>query len=196
MNDQCVRARGWLAQWADGELPAAKASWIESHWEECADCRGERDRFQGLDGRLLSIGESIASSAEPAAERLRFLARIDELEGAGRRPPAFLPPVTALLAAAAVLVMWLPRPAPRAASNGWGFDQAGFVAVPYVPPIASYERSSVVSMQIPVANLLAEGYSLAGDPSSVVQADILLGEDGRMHAVRLAANRILRGIGE
>jgi hypothetical protein len=192
MNDQCVRARGWLAQWGDGELAAAKTSWLESHWADCAACRGERDRFRGLDARLRSLGESIGPGGESSAGRLRFLARIDELEGAGRRPLAFLPPVAVLLAAAAVLVMWLPRPAPHIA----GADETGFVAVPYVPPIASYERSSVVSMQIPVASLLAEGYSLAGDPSSVVQADVLLGEDGRMHAVRLAANRILRGGGE
>jgi len=44
-----------------------------------------------------------------------------------------------------------------------------------------------------VANLLAEGYSVAADPSSVLQADVLLGEDGRVHAVRLPANRMLKG---
>jgi hypothetical protein len=51
-------------------------------------------------------------------------------------------------------------------------------------------------MQIPVANLLAEGYSVTADPSSVVQADVLLGEDGRVHAVRLPANQMLKGIGD
>jgi hypothetical protein len=70
------------------------------------------------------------------------------------------------------------------------------VPVPYIAPITSYERSSVVSMQIPVADLLAEGYGIAADPSSVVQADVLLGEDGRMHAVRLAANQLLKGVGD
>ena len=74
--------------------------------------------------------------------------------------------------------------------------ETGFVAVLYVPPVASYERSSVVSMQIPVANLLAEGYSVAADPSSVLQADVLLGEDGSVHAVRLPANQMLKGIGD
>jgi hypothetical protein len=192
MNDNCERARGWLAQWADGELASEPASWIESHWEECAACRGERDRFQGLDGRMLSFGEKIGAPAEAQMERVRFLARIDQVEGGRLRPLAFVPATAALLAAAAVLLMWLPRPALRSA----GTDENGFVAVPYVPPIASYERRSVVSMQIPVANLLAQGYSVAADPSSLVQADVLLGEDGRVHAVRLAANQILKGIGE
>lgn len=191
MNDDCVRARGWLAQWADGELAAAPASWIESHWEECAACRGARDRFQGIDGRLLAFGERIGPPAEAAMERVRFLACLDEVERNRRKPLAFVP-AAALLAAAAVLAMWLPRPAPRTA----GTDESGFVAVPFVPPIASYERSTVVSMQIPVANLLAEGYSTSADPSSVVQADVLLGEDGRMYAVRLAGNEILKGTGD
>jgi len=191
MNDNCVRARGWLAQWADGELAAAQAAWIENHWEECASCRGERDRFYGFDGRLQSFGEMIGPPAEAGMARLRFLARIDEVDR-GRRKSLVLVPAAALLAAAAVLALWLPRTARPTA----GADENGFVAVPYVPPVASYERSSVVSMQIPVANLLAEGYSVAADPSSMVQADVLLGEDGRVHAVRLAANQILKGIGD
>jgi hypothetical protein len=192
MNDNCVRARGWLAQWADGELLAARASWIASHWENCAACRGERDRFQGFDERLLSFGEKIGPPAEAPTERVRFLADIDATQRHRRKPLALVPATAALLAAAAALAMWLPRPAQRAA----GAEESGFVAVPYVPPIASYERSSVVFMQIPVANLLAEGYSVTADPSSVVQADVLLGEDGRVHAVRLPANQMLKGIGD
>jgi hypothetical protein len=191
MNDNCVRARGWLAQWADVELTAAQTHWIGSHWDECAACRGERDRFQRFDGRLRSFGEAIGPTAEAAVERSRFLASVDRLER-NRRKPLVVVPAAALLAAAAVLLMWAPRPAPRTA----GVDCDGFVTVPFVPPIASYERSSVVSMQIPVASLLAEGYSIAADPSSVVQGDVLLGEDGRMHAVRLAGNQILKGAGE
>jgi hypothetical protein len=192
MNDDCVRARGWLAQWADGELAAVQAGWMERHSEECAACRGARDRFHGFDGRLLCFGETMRPLAEAATERVRFLARLDEIRRERRKPLALVPATAALLAAAAVPVMWLARPARPTVAT----DENGFVAVPYVSPIASYERSSVVSMQIPVANLLAEGYSVAADPSSVVQADVLLGEDGRVHAVRLAANRILRGSGE
>jgi hypothetical protein len=192
MNDDCVRARGWLAQWADGELAAASAGWMKSHCEECAACRCERDRFQALDGRLQSFGERIVPPAEAPLARVRFLAHIDAAQSRWRKPAVWVPAMAALLAAAALLVMWLPRPAPGGAVTG----ETGFVAVPYVPPVASYERSSVVSMQIPVANLLAEGYSVAADPSSVLQADVLLGEDGRVHAVRLPANQMLKGIGD
>jgi Putative zinc-finger len=193
MNDSCVRARGWLAEWVDGELAAAQVSWIEKHWDECAECRSERNRFQGLDARLLSFGEKIGPRAVAPIGRVRFLARLDQLESDRQRLLAFVPAMAALLAAAVVLAtIWMPRPVPHTA----GTDENGFVAVPYVVPIASYERSSVVSMQIPVANLLAQGYSIAADPSSVVQADVLLGEDGRVHAVRLGANQLLKGIKE
>ncbi len=191
MSDDCVRARGWLPKWADGELTAASADWLSSHWEECAACRGERDRLQALDDRLQCFGEKIMPPAEAPLARVRFLAHINAAQPRWRKPAVWAPAM-ALLAAAALLVLWLPRPAPRGAAT----DETGFVAVPYVPPIASYERSSVVSMQIPAANLLAEGYSVAADPSSVLQADVLLGEDGRVHAVRLPANQMLKGIGD
>jgi hypothetical protein len=189
MNDNCVRARGWLAQWADGELAAAPSAWMESHWRECETCRGERDRFQALDRRLLALGEQIAA---PAGDRAHFLAGIDETAKVRRKPLVFVPAAASVLAAAALLLMWLPQPIPRPAAATYN----GFVAVPYFPPMASYERSSVVSMEIPVANLLAEGYTVAADPSSVVQADVLLGEDGSVHAVRLASNQMLKGTGE
>lgn len=192
MNDACARARGWLAQWADGELAPAEASWIEMHWAECDGCRGERDRFQQVDESLLAFGERIGESADGTADRVRFLERIDEVESRGWKPLAWTPAMAALLAAATVLAIWLPQPAERPTAPG----RNGFVAVPYLAPITSYERRTVVSMQIPVANLLADGYLLTADPSSVVQADVLLGEDGWVHAVRLAGNQILKGGGE
>jgi hypothetical protein len=192
MNDNCVRARGWLAQWADGELAAGQAKWLEGHWDVCAGCRGERDRFQNLDARLLSFGNTMEAPAETTMGRSRFLARIDQTETSRRWRLTLIPATAALLVAAALLLVWLPRPVPPRA----GTDAYGFIDVPYTAPLASYERSSVVSMEIPVAELLADGYGLAADPSSVVQADVLLGEDGRMHAVRLAANQLLKGATE
>ncbi len=170
-------ARGYLPEWADGELASAQARWIEGHWEECAACRGERIRFQGLDGRLLSLGEKIV----PPAQTLNL----------SRRPSLALVPVALLVAAAVLVLVFLPHRATRVVTP----DEGGFVPVPFVPPIASYERSSVVSMEIPVATLLALGYRIAADPSLVLQAYVLLGEDGRMHAVRLAATQILMSAG-
>ena len=134
----------------------------------------------------------IEAPAETAMDRVRFLASIDQAKSGRRRRLAFFPATGALLAAGAMLLVLLPRPEPRTSET----DANGFVAVPYIAPITSYERSSVVSVQIPVAELLADGYTIAAAPSSLVQADVLLGEDGRMHAVRLAANQLLQGVAE
>jgi hypothetical protein len=192
MNDNCVRARSWLAQWADGELAPEQRLWMESHWEQCPLCRAERDGFRAIGERLLSFGKKIETPAEPR-DRARFVAGIDQLECQRGKRLGLIPAAAALFAAASALTIWLSRPP---TPPGPGADKNGFVAVPYVPPIAAYERSSVVSMQMPVADLLADGYSIAADPSEVVQADVLLGEDGRVHAVRLASNQILKGIGD
>jgi hypothetical protein len=191
MNRDCVQARNWLAQWADDELTTQQSAWMEAHWESCANCRGERDRFQSIDSRLVSFGGEIVPLIEASSAKTRFLARTDDPKR-GREDRWALPWTALLLAAAAVLLIWVSPKEQRTVRT----DDSGFVAVPYVPPLASYERSEVVSMQIPVAHLLAEGYRIAADPSEVVEAEVLLGEDGQVHAVRLAANQILKGTGE
>jgi predicted anti-sigma-YlaC factor YlaD len=191
MNRDCVQACSWLARWADGELTAPQSGWIEVHWESCPSCRGERDRFQSLDGHLVSFGNEIVPLIEASTARARFLAGTDNPECARENRWA-LPWTAMLLAAATAPLIWV---SPRA-TRTVGPDDSGFVAVPYVLPLASYERSEVVSMRIPVAHLLAEGYRIAADPSEVVEAEVLLGEDGQVHAVRLAANQILKGTGD
>ncbi len=174
--NECARARGALGRWADGELPASESEWIDSHCEACAECRAERDRFQEFDSRLLAVGNSIGLPSGTAA-------------GRDRRKAWIRVPAAALLAAGFLVSLWLPQGKPVAVDDG-------FVAVPFVPPVARYERSSVVSQEIPVADLLAEGFSVEADPASVVPADVLLGEDGRMRAVRLAPELMLKGAGE
>lgn len=172
MNEDCLRARTLLPRWADNELPKAESAWIEIHWRECERCRSRRDSFQRLDRQLLALGEKI----EPERRKARRLA----------------PTVAAVLATAAAIMISAPHETPRIKQR----TNDGFVAVPYLAPISSYERSSVVSMPISVSELMAQGYTVAADPSLIVQAEVLLGEDGRMHAVRLPSNQILDGAGE
>src|SRR5580658_7591320 len=110
MNDTCLRARGWLAQWADGDLTAAQSAWVDAHCAECADCRAARDRFCALDRRLLALGEPLAPSSDADAARARFLAAIGRAEPARRAPLLLISATATLLAAAALLLLWLPRP--------------------------------------------------------------------------------------
>ena len=66
--------------------------------------------------------------------------------------------------------------------------QAQFIGIPYLPPLDPRENSAVVRMNIRVAMLIAAGYRVTADPDAIVPADVLVGEDGRAHAVRMLSD--------
>jgi hypothetical protein len=64
-----------------------------------------------------------------------------------------------------------------------------FVPIPYIAPPAPYERVEVVRMELPVAALIAAGLTVrTADPGARVEAEVLVGQDGRARAVRLISN--------
>jgi hypothetical protein len=68
-------------------------------------------------------------------------------------------------------------------------SEAPFVEIPYVAPLAPYERTSVMRMDVPVEALIAVGFEVQGqEPGAAVTADVLVGQDGRAHAIRLLSN--------
>jgi hypothetical protein len=87
--------------------------------------------------------------------------------------------MAASVLAGAVLMQ---RSAPSPPQQG----EAPFSAIPYMAPLAPYERTSVMRMDVPVAALVAAGFRVQGmEPGGTVAADVLVGQDGRAHAVRL-----------
>src|SRR5579863_10247633 len=98
------------------------------------------------------------------------------------RPPLGKPPaapgrawwagaIAATVLAASVLMV----PAPRRQGG-----ERPFVPIPFVEPPALYERVAVARVNVPVAALVAAGFQMpAGDWAGVVEADVLLGQDGR-----------------
>jgi hypothetical protein len=85
--------------------------------------------------------------------------------------------IAATVVAGAILLVR--APAPLAAERS-------FVPIPYVTPLAPYERVAITRMELPVAALIAAGFDVrAVDPGATVQADVLTGQDGRAHAIRL-----------
>jgi hypothetical protein len=81
-----------------------------------------------------------------------------------------------------------PKPAPvqqaRAAE-----PERPFTPIPYVAPLDPYERVDIVRMDLPVSALIAAGVPVeAEDTGASVQADVLVGQDGRARAVRLVSN--------
>jgi hypothetical protein len=78
--------------------------------------------------------------------------------------------------------------APRKAAAA---AEAPFLEMPYVAPLAPYERVKVVRMDVPVAELTAEGLDVrAPDTGASVLVDVVLGQDGRAHAIRLVSNQV------
>jgi hypothetical protein len=78
-----------------------------------------------------------------------------------------------------------PKPTPSAAQAN---TEEPFVAIPYTIPLDPRERATVVRMEMPVAALTAVGLGVpAADSSASAQADVIVGEDGRMRAIRLVS---------
>jgi hypothetical protein len=65
-----------------------------------------------------------------------------------------------------------------------------FIEIPYTVPLGRDERATVVRMNVSVAELLADGFEFsAADAGQLVSAEVIVGEDGRAHAIRLVAMR-------
>ncbi len=76
-----------------------------------------------------------------------------------------------------------PRKAPKPA-----VDSAPFVAIPYTLPLDPLERVTIMRMELPVAALMAVGLAASiPDPGASAQADVVVGEDGRIRAIRLVS---------
>ena len=67
--------------------------------------------------------------------------------------------------------------------------QDPFVAIPYTVPLAPEERATIVRMTLSPAAIAAVGLSFPeADAGSAMQADVLVGEDGRARAFRFVAD--------
>lgn len=65
-------------------------------------------------------------------------------------------------------------------------DEAPFVAIPYTVPLASWERATVMRMEMPATALAAVGLTTTiPDPRASAQTDVIVGEDGRIRAIRI-----------
>jgi anti-sigma factor RsiW len=179
MND-CNQTKNWLMLAADRELDPKQAAWLEGHVKSCAACQAEQTRFQELDWALGGYSAFREQVAPVAAPRRGIQAMV-------RRSLAIVAALAALFWLGAILIH---RPVPQA-SPAMAIDES-FVPIPYVQPLDRYEIATVLQMDVSVAALISVGYKLdMSDPTAVVKADVLVGEDGRAHAVRLVSGSIL-----
>jgi hypothetical protein len=157
----------------------------DPHFEKCVECA----RF--LQVQLALNAEFAALSCEvavPANLEDKLLAEFDaaghvDARHAQRRFRWWAP--TAALAASltiGVAVMHRPVPSPVITAEP-------FIEIPYIAPLAPYERTRIVRMDVPVSALIAAGFDVhSPNTGGALRADVLFGQDGRAHAIRLVSN--------
>ena len=159
---------------------------------------GQSRRMGGGDKclRLLAgrpILAHIVERARPQVAALALNANGDPTRFAGYELPVvadsiadFAGPLAGVLAG----LDWAAASMPSATHVASFAGDAPFLEMPYVTPLAPYERAEVVRMEVSVAELTAAGLEVhVPDTRATVLADVVLGQDGRAHAIRLVSDR-------
>jgi hypothetical protein len=183
---ECTRAHALLAGFVDGELTPAQSEWLGGHLDGCRECRAALDAFAEIDCELTGWGKRTELKNPPPADaRLQLAARMGS-RPARRWPNRWVQALAAFAAAAALtaIAVTVTRGKPPDA----GREPAQFIGIPYLPPLDPRENTGIVRTNIRVSMLIAAGYRVTADPDSIVPAEVLVGEDGRAHAVRVSSD--------
>jgi Putative zinc-finger len=194
-ESECARVHGLLAQFVDDDLPPSQTTWLRRHLEACAECRVSLAGFIEIDSELTGWGRQMGlRNPPPSGARQQLEARMAPLP-ARRRAMRWLPACAAIAAGLALAVM-LPKQERAVVKIAGNRGAAAFMEIPYLPPLDPRENATIVRMNIRVATLIAVGYRVTGDPDAIVPADVLVGEDGRAHAVRVLSGIEWDGTGD
>jgi hypothetical protein len=159
---------------------------LNMHADSCADCSRFEAQQQSLTAALRAMAAETPADAPPFLET-RLLAEVDSV--ARHRPFRWWSPALVSAAAACLAVVLLLVRVPTEQLAGPVGPDDPFIEIPYVLPPAPYERIEMKRMDVPVATLMATGLVVEGrEPPDSVPADVLVGQDGRVHAVRLASS--------
>lgn len=130
------------------------------------------------------LGQKYADAMPPVLVESAVMAEFDRTNRVKQR--RWVIPLGAVAAAVVLVASITWRPAVVGPPKVAPTQEQPFVAIPYVAPLAPYERAEVVRMQLPVSALLAAGLAVGmADPGAQVVADVLVGQDGRARALRL-----------
>jgi hypothetical protein len=184
---KCREYRGGLIEWARGgaiEEPARRA--LETHVAGCEACA----RFLEAQMELSAATSALNAMEIPPHEQFeaRVMAEFDAAQPV--RIPARRWVLAGALAASLCLgAVWIERGAHVERSNVAveAEDVRPFLNIPYTVPLAPEEPAALVRTRIPVNQLIAAGFHLevsSMDPEAVIEADVLVGQDGRARAIR------------
>jgi anti-sigma factor RsiW len=177
---------------ADGDETESDTALLESHLAQCGECRAAMASFTSVDAEVAVWGKALDGSHPPPTNVRALLEAAIATEATRRRRFRWLGAAAAAIAAGLALLAIVPPKTPSAPS----WEQSDFVAIPYLAPLDPHEDASVVRIRIRVATLIQVGYRVTADPDVTVPADVLVGEDGRAHAVRVPPDVGLSGIGD
>lgn len=170
-------------------MDAKLADAATGHAAGCPACADLLQRERALTGDLRSLGRVVRPLEAPPHVEQSVMAGFHAY--AKRRREVKLArwlTVAATLALVTSAALILIRPAPKQVAAAppqqrQTDDFRGFLAVPYrTQPL---ERGYVVRVQIPRNALVSLGMPVSAGQPEVVQADLLLAEDGLAQAVRL-----------
>jgi hypothetical protein len=171
----------------------AESKELSKHASTCGDCQ----QFLKTHLVIRAAFRNVAIKAQTAVQNDKtaalLLAEFDRVVAEKKRPVQIGPHLrfavaiacSICLLMAAVFIFRQRSPGHQTKTAGIGRDEQ-FAAVPYVVPLATYERVEVVRMRVSLAALASLGFEVHGpDVSGSVMADVECGEDGRVVAISL-----------
>jgi hypothetical protein len=164
---------------------------LDPHFEACKECSWFLRAQLALHSAFATLSREVPPPADLATQLLaEFDAALRNGSRLAPRPTAsrvrWWLAAAALAASFAIAAVVIHHPVPASR-----IDADPFVEIPYIAPLAPYERISIIRMDVPVSALIAAGFEVhAVDTGAALSADVLFGQDGRAHAIRLVSNSI------
>jgi hypothetical protein len=155
-----------ISGWIIGE----RSPEAQKHIAVCACCRDEVDRLEYAFWQFRDSGRRWSEHwyAVRKTHRPERVWSWRRLSAAG-----------ALVSAALLIVLLTQPPAPS------GDEEEPFLQIPYVAPLAPYEQTQVMRMDVAMSALKAAGFEVhASELGGAITVDVLVGQDGRAHAIR------------
>jgi len=163
-------------------LDAGHRRALLAHAETCAACARFLDSQMALSAAMTSL------AAEEPPDPARYSARVMAEFDRAHRLPAWRWAIAACFAAAVFggavrTVQWARVEPPQAAAEA--VDTRPFLNIPYTVPLAPEEQATILRTRIPAAALISAGFRVpVSDPAALIDADVLVSQDGRARAIR------------
>ncbi len=184
----------------DDELAGAEVVLVESHLQDCDECRRNYQDLGHISGRVESLIAALGiehseAARERLAETLEASQRTKSIPQSSEKVLRRFGWGMAIAATLAIGVLLLPRrhvPAFRGSENSearssgaFQVDGETFMPLPYSNPELPMNASHIVQMQVPVSSLADAGIIFepvsneVSERDASVLADVLLGMDGQ-----------------